>query len=265
MTSEKWKTSLSWTGVILRGVLRSGMTPVLRWVKVKRKGRIKTGECIYCGESRNLTSEHVPPQSMFGKPRPDNIVKVPSCYSCNGGFSKDDEYFQLMLKAGIDKTRFPKEAASSIDTINSSAEPRRLGFAVSVMSNYERNPARTHVDKNRIGAVLYRTIRGLYYHYTGVRLAQTVSFDFISISDSPKLASEYAATITELTERLNTIGDGVFRYAFQQELPMTLATTWLMTFYDDHKKFLCFITPAGRSDDVVGSLLRVIGAPRMAH
>lgn len=213
---------------------------------MKRRPKLKEGECAYCGERRELTEDHVPPQSLFGKPRPHNMIKVPSCSSCNGGFSKDDEYFQLVMKAGIDRKRFPKEIATSIDTINSLAKPQRLGFAVSLYSNYQRNPARLNVDRKRIGAVLYRIIRGLFYHHTGVRLALAVTFDFISIFDSPRLAAVYEATVAALTERLSTIGDGVFRYALRQEEPLSVATVWLMTFYDDHRKFLCFITPAPR-------------------
>jgi hypothetical protein len=213
---------------------------------MKRKPKLKEGECAYCGERRDLTEDHVPPQSLFGRPRPHNMIRVPSCSSCNGGFSKDDEYFQLVVKAGIDPKRFPKEIASSIETIKSLAKPRRLGFAVALYSNCRRNPARLKIDQKRIGAVLYRIIRGLFYHLTEVRLAPVVTFDFISIIDSPKLAAEYETTIAALTERLNTIGDGVFRYAFLQDEPLSLATVWLMTFYDDHRKFLCFITPTPR-------------------
>jgi hypothetical protein len=39
----------------------------------------------------------VPPQNLFRQPYPPNLWTVPSCKRCNGGFSKDDEYFRLVL------------------------------------------------------------------------------------------------------------------------------------------------------------------------
>src|SRR5271166_944356 len=55
------------------------------------------GLCTYCGETKLVTADHVPPKNMFRKPYPPNMWTVPGCQDCNGGFSKDDEYFRLVL------------------------------------------------------------------------------------------------------------------------------------------------------------------------
>ncbi|MXY32976.1 MAG: HNH endonuclease [Boseongicola sp. SB0664_bin_43] len=54
-------------------------------------------ECVYCGSTEQTTDDHVPPKSLFPKPRPSNLITVPCCRKCNHSASKDDEYFRSML------------------------------------------------------------------------------------------------------------------------------------------------------------------------
>lgn len=47
--------------------------------------------CTYCGEEKAPWDyDHIPPKNIIGF---DHNHKVPSCIKCNGGSSKDDEYF----------------------------------------------------------------------------------------------------------------------------------------------------------------------------
>jgi hypothetical protein len=203
----------------------------------------KSAECVYCGDYRELTKDHVPPRSLFSKPRPA-LITVPCCSPCNKGFQQDDEYFQLMVKAGIDKQRFPKELADSLKAINNLARPESRRFAISFLEHYEPNPGRHHVDLKRIERVLHRIVRGLFYHHVKVRLLESLPFKFVSINDSPSRAAAFSGVIAGLESCPTTIGEDVFRYAFEQEVPLTLSMAWLFTFYD-HRKFLCLTTPPG--------------------
>jgi hypothetical protein len=47
--------------------------------------------CVYCGSPAN-TSDHTPPQCLLGEPLPTNLqlMTVPACFQCNGGFSQDE-------------------------------------------------------------------------------------------------------------------------------------------------------------------------------
>jgi hypothetical protein len=56
-----------------------------------------TKTCIYCGNTENMTVDHIPPKALFPEPRPLNMMTVPCCRVCNESFSKDDEYFRLIL------------------------------------------------------------------------------------------------------------------------------------------------------------------------
>jgi hypothetical protein len=67
----------------------------------------KFGMCVFCGSETCLTKDHVPPKSLFPKPRPDNLITVYSCDNCNLGTAKDDEYFRLMTTIREDALNHP--------------------------------------------------------------------------------------------------------------------------------------------------------------
>jgi hypothetical protein len=188
---------------------------------------------------RELTRDHVPPRCLFSKPRPHDLVTVPCCDACNRELFKHDEYFRLAITAGIDKQKFPKENADSVRAINSLIRPSSQGFTRFLLQNYKSNPSRLTVDPLRIQIVLYRIARGLFYHHSGERLPGTIAFVFRLIDASLKTNSDGRERINRLDGKLITIGQGVFRYAFEAfEQPDPFGTAWLMRFYD-HKTFFC--------------------------
>lgn len=188
-----------------------------------------------------MTRDHVPPRSIFrSTPGPDDLITVPSCYFCNRGASKHDEYFNIVVKLGIDRNRFPNENADSVNTIKNLAMPESLGFARFLLQRYRTNSSRFIVDRDRVGIVLRRIVRGLFYREIGMRLPEFVPFEFVSIEDQPRKAAELTGVTDHLAASLQTIGGGVFRYAFAQcALPDPFVTAWLLAFYD-HRRFFCF-------------------------
>ena len=52
--------------------------------------------CVYCGD-RASSRDHVPPKLLLKSPYPRNYRTVPACADCNGGYSKDEEYFRVVL------------------------------------------------------------------------------------------------------------------------------------------------------------------------
>ncbi len=58
-------------------------------------------KCIYCGNNfpdKEITRDHVPSKNLFPPSNPiKNPILVPSCKKCNSDFSKDEEYFRIML------------------------------------------------------------------------------------------------------------------------------------------------------------------------
>lgn len=202
---------------------------------------MKHSECAYCGEQRELTRDHVPPRCLFSKPRPDNLITVPCCNSCNKNLQKHDEYFRLMITLGIDPINFPQEFSDSIRAINSLSRLTSLDFARNLLRRYEAEPARMTIDSNRIGIVLHRIVRGLFYHHSGVRLPGAIPFDFCQVEHPLNLPASARELVGRLEGKLNTIGPGTFRFAYEFQSSSgsdPFDTIWLMRFYDQ-RSFLC--------------------------
>lgn len=51
--------------------------------------------CVICGKNIATTRDHIPPKSIFPKPRPDDLITVPACSTCNNGDSDFDERFKV--------------------------------------------------------------------------------------------------------------------------------------------------------------------------
>lgn len=66
---------------------------VREWLKEKENQT----QCIYCGETKELTIEHILPRHCGGEDIPDNVVMV--CKSCNSSKGKKRLYEWKGLKA----------------------------------------------------------------------------------------------------------------------------------------------------------------------
>jgi hypothetical protein len=197
------------------------------------------GECVYCGEQRELTRDHVPPRCLFSKPRPSDLVTVPCCLVCNAQFQKYDEYFRLAITTGIDAASFPKELSDSVRAINSLNRPASHGLARLLLKNYQRGSPRLEFDAARVKVVLDRVTRGLFYHHRRVRMPGTTAFAFREVTENLTVPAEGREWINRLAKTLTTIGAGNFRYASEPLEPTDpFGTAWLMRFYD-HKTFFC--------------------------
>jgi hypothetical protein len=145
----------------------------------------RSESCVYCGELGDLTRDHVPPRCLFSKPRPSNLVTVPCRPKCNGELSKHDEYFRIAITTGIDRERFPKENADSVQAINNLARPASQRFARALLQSYEPNSGCISFDGYRIEVMVWRITRGLFYHHTGVCVPSTTAFGFVCLRRRP--------------------------------------------------------------------------------
>ncbi len=53
--------------------------------------------CIHCADDTE-TRDHCPSRMLLDKPYPENLPFLPSCASCNRGFSLDEEYFACLVE-----------------------------------------------------------------------------------------------------------------------------------------------------------------------
>jgi hypothetical protein len=101
---------------------------------LSKRTRPRRGICAYCGETKPVAADHVPPKNLFRKPYPANLWTVPSCEDCNGGFSKDDEYFRRVLTLTEKAKGHPERDAVLPVAIRSLNNPRAERFQESLLA-----------------------------------------------------------------------------------------------------------------------------------
>jgi hypothetical protein len=196
-----------------------------------------------------MTDDHVPPKNLFPKPRPANLVKVRVCLACNGGASKDDEYFRQCLVLA-EQTRGQPEAMKShalvFRALNREQAP---GLRASFLQSLRRVPAYTkgglyvglrlafEVDLVRLFRVVERTVKGLYYDATGQRLP--CGFDVKVHSDetlatfNPQDLEEDTRNVIAPLQQLDPriIGGHVFAYRHWIAPENPGVSVWLLSFF----------------------------------
>lgn len=224
-------------------------------------GKRKTGICIFCGQERFLTKDHIPPKSLFPRPRPNNLITVCSCEDCNLGTGKDDEYFRLMTTIREDALNHP-EANRILEVISRSferVEHNNLRLAVLKTLKYvERvSPSGLYLgtrpsfeqDYARLNKLVAKITQGLFYHEKGYRLPDSHSVEAWGdpfIRDKSDSERNQRIISFLLSQKRITIGNGVFSYwtAFRKEDLNTSA--WLILFFES-VPYLCVTCP--RKDD----------------
>jgi hypothetical protein len=175
---------------------------------------------VYCGKPAD-TREHVPPRLIYLKPYPANLATVACCNSCNGGWSKDEEYFKLALslmggsavldemhEAGgwTDRTLSHEEALGLDDTIVKS-----IGVDEAGLPFFEP-------DTPRLRRVLEKITKGLCA-INGWRTTQ-LSFSAVCLDRLPNLltgpttADEVVSVFGDHDVNWNDVQSSVFEYTF---------------------------------------------------
>jgi hypothetical protein len=203
----------------------------------------------------------VPPRNLFPKPRPSDLVTVPACVLCNNSASMDDEYFRLAITVDIDRARFPREFAHSINSIERLARPRKDRFSRAILPAIGSAPVHTeagvylghattlNVDGERVLRVVTRIAAGLFFHHLGTRLPSNHrrSSYYLPHPTSPSALLSLAPL---RSHPLHTIANGVLAYRTIVAAEH-LASMWHLVFFEK-RHFLVFNR---------GRLASVPGAP----
>lgn len=214
--------------------------------------------CVYCGEPSN-TRDHVPPKLLYPKPRPSNLISVPSCATCNSGFSKDDEYIRIAVVLRSDLAKHPQAKGLFAPTIRGLNRPQQRGFAQTIVSTVKHVPVHTTegiflghapamiVDLERLRRTVERIVRGLYFHTFGQRFTATLrvwaeedigGFDQVLRDE---LRTNILIPLYQ-TPQLS-IGEDVFAYWKARDAEHPEASAWLLQFFGE-VRFLALTGPA---------------------
>lgn len=197
--------------------------------------------CLYCGcEIAGLQSnlDHVPSRVLLLAPEPEQLPTVRSCYECNNGFSRDEEYFAAFLSSVISGTTDPGQQKNPKATKILS----RSGGLRNRIETSKRGKTRDHgearftwePEASRIGRVVLKNARGHAFFELSEPMLDEPEFcefmpmelmsgeevaDFESISSTalwPEVGSrmmERILTGADLEDGWVVVQPGIYRYS----------------------------------------------------
>lgn len=217
--------------------------------------------CTYCGAPNPEEMDHVPPKSIFPRPRPSNLIRVPCCSSCHDKYDKVDEYFRIAI-SGTEKayeTTAGKSVWSSVVRGLHRPESKRLlseiRRSVSMVDLY--SPAGIYLGRGTafqprlqdVQATATRVLRGLHAHHMGHSAWRDLEFECVCINGAPRELYAPGTPVRELIdgvlqgERRN-LGGEVFSYWFRSTEEEPRASGWFFEFFSS-TQFVGFVTPIG--------------------
>lgn len=214
------------------------------------RGEQFNDQCVYCGATRNLTKDHIPPKNLFPNPRPSNLITVPCCYDCNHQTSLDDEYFRLILSTCQAASDHPaaKRLWPAIRRSLSRPHKPRIKEVSFIETPKARAPSELLAQRNqafvvdccRIDKILAKIVRGLFFHQRGYRLPST--YEVITHSNSllNRAVSQKNEPIEFPVQSLEAVGDGVFSYGSYFYDGDSDTSIWLLSFFEK-VQFSCWI------------------------
>jgi hypothetical protein len=158
--------------------------------------RNKPRPCAYCGKTKKVTGDHIPPKLLIERPLPPNLLTVPACEDCNRGFMADDEYTRMILGMDVRAASHRAIISNMQATVRAMERPEAKGFMSYLASKttqsrilaWNGNPlGLVEVDRERINQTGLHIVRGLYYKVHGKRVPEDAA---LRIGASAKLTPE---------------------------------------------------------------------------
>jgi hypothetical protein len=132
-------------------------------------------QCVYCQRRVAREKEHVIPAQFFPRPRPSNLITVPSCGECNRRFGKDEEYLRSVLLLNQECSSDSCLKLQATYPIHKMAQKQK-GLFKSIYSSVRARPNRTRsglmlpghlvgisVNRKRLARVVEKIVFGLHY------------------------------------------------------------------------------------------------------
>jgi hypothetical protein len=201
--------------------------------------RRRTDQCAYCPEPA-VDVDHVPFKKLFPKPRPSDLITVPSCLACNRTPSVDEEYvLSVVISHQAAVTPVARELRDQF--FRKERTPRRRRMSQTMMSAanlvdvltpagiYIGQMPAFNVDRSRFDPVIEKIARGLYWHEFDERLpadyvAKTRIYSGTEAITQPPLVDLVRHG------RGRAIGNGAFDYRIHHAPPPWDKTACVMLF-----------------------------------
>lgn len=216
----------------------------------------KIGQCVYCGDTKPLTRDHVIARCLFPAPLPTVMVTIPACNDCNAEKSKHDDYLRDMLV--VDRNSEQSKAAQALlDKVQRASQRNQSVVMRGAKSEGEFGPVYSKggiylgeafsfpLEGERVNHIFSLIVRGLYYQLTERFLPQETEFDV------RRLTAEEFSKIWEELKKMGfngpyRLGDDVFTCIFIYAAEEPTLSHWWLWFYDS----VCvYVTTAPASSD----------------
>lgn len=224
----------------------------------------KKKRCIYCGKIAN-SADHIPPKSIFPKPRPNNLQTVPSCVKCNRGFQADDDCFMQVLPSRHDVGQNPAALQIMEAAIRNLQRSEAAGFRRTFLQRisevelfteggiYLGRTLQTDIDFQRLESVARRTVRGLYFKWKGVPLPKKSPITVYLDIGFAQLRDDAEKSLLNLVGKLQNesplvVNPHVFKCWRKDAIGAEWASAWFLLFFNSIW-FLCLTEPPGGLQD----------------
>lgn len=117
-----------------------------------------------------LIPDHVPPEGLFPKPRPDNLIKVPCCFACNNKHSGFDERLRIVAAMPFDRNEVGQKILDEKVVGSTLARERQMRFVEKLVLSMRAVPQRPELIRARVDGqeftkgLLFALHPGLDYH-----------------------------------------------------------------------------------------------------
>jgi len=141
-------------------------------------------QCYLCGEelikNRNKSRDHIPPDCIFPKDKPPNLITVPCCKRCNEEYKQLDERMRnfFALLAG--------DKSAGVGQIARREVIRSRKWREVFLSYTQKHPTLVddsgnprlvfYFDDDELKAWLIRVVKGLFYRLNKARISDAAIF-----------------------------------------------------------------------------------------
>jgi len=200
--------------------------------------KTKTTECVYCGERKETTTDHVISKNLFPSSyKKKNVITAPCCEKCNKGFSLDEEYFRFFLcGAGLEHSQHADELFFTKVKRCVQRRPQIVSKLLNQMDLidvytesgiYMGKKTRFFIpdeDWKRYCNVLTKYVKGLFFHeFKQILPLSHVIRHF--------LGDEKMIEVTRYVKKWNWDDKDIFAYGYNC-WPNRYASAWVTIFYD---------------------------------
>jgi hypothetical protein len=194
------------------------------------------GTCVYCGNKPGSTRDHVPPKSLFPKPRPVNMLTVPCCNDCQARFKKDEDVFMAWITIGpavqsrASKPLWYKKVKRTFEKDRGVNEVIRRSCKLVDLQTpagvYIGKGLASSIDHERKNNVLRKIVRGLFWVEYKERLPEEVPIEIYGINGTGSPIEE----LIPKTRQATTFWEGIFEYRHAR-VPECLESYWILSFF----------------------------------